>query len=316
VVADVAQLVNAVAGMRCQKTHTNRPSPTTNLKNTSGKPKPCGMIAAPVLEQMIKIDFYPGTHGNFLEYVTNVYIMQTNPGKTGLIDSLGAAHDVDVEYQRERVVYNHHYSLFDEPFAEDDTVIRITANVDDDEMWFIALTNCIHRAGNIGFETRILEVPEEVRAIPAQHRNNWYAKFNERETYTGYQKWQAAPGAVFDFPFSDFYSFPTFCKRLNSLAGFLDQTFFPDARLYQLWNELMGKNQGLQSYNKCHKILDAVYANQSYKIDCDIIEQAWINYNLSKSVRMYSGSVFDNDEFPNDAQLIYAEIQQHLKHLR
>ena len=265
---------------------------------------------------MIKIDFYPGTHGNFLEYVANVYIMQTNPGSGELIDHMGAAHAADDAYKQNRVIHNYHYSLFKEPFEPDDVVIRITARLDDDELWFIALTNCIHRAGNLGMDQRLQEVPAEIRVVPHLHRNNWYAKFNEREIYTGYQQWQSSSGSVFEFPLSDFYSYPALIKRLNALAFFLDQTFFPDQRLYQLWHELMHKNQGLQSYNKCSKILDAIFANQSCEIDCDIIEQAWINYNISQAVRMYSGTVFDSDEYPKNTQDIYKEIQQHLDQLK
>jgi len=33
---------------------------------------------------MIKIDFHGSTHGHFLEYVSNVYIMQTTPSQRNI----------------------------------------------------------------------------------------------------------------------------------------------------------------------------------------------------------------------------------------
>ena len=48
---------------------------------------------------MIKIDFHGGTHGHFLEYVANVYIMQTTPSQASIFKPPAySAHAADENY--------------------------------------------------------------------------------------------------------------------------------------------------------------------------------------------------------------------------
>ena len=56
--------------------------------------------------------------------------------------------------------------------------------------------------------------------------------------------------------------------------------------------------------------------NQPAVIDCDSIEEAWLNYMIAKSCRLYTGPMFEQEQYPTDAQEIYAIIQQHLETLK
>lgn len=266
---------------------------------------------------MIKIDFHGSTHGHFLEYVSNVYIMQTDPGSGDLFNANGAAHAVDTTYLKNRQIECGHFSSSNVKFKDTDQVIRITIDPTDDRQFFIALTNLMYRAGDVGVEKQLLVIPDTVRENPITYRNNWYSKFNERNNYGDfYKEFIKIDQPRVEFPFTAFYSFPEFCKSLNDLAVFLNQTFFPDQSLFDLWEKFIQMNQGIQSYNKCNMILEHIFANRNMVIDCTVIEQGWINYNLSKMCRMYHGSIFEHEQYPTNTQDVYQEVEQHLEYLR
>jgi hypothetical protein len=121
---------------------------------------------------------------------------------------------------------------------------------------------------------------------------------------------------VFNFDFGAFFSFEKFCTELTQLAEFLDQTFFPDTSLYNLWAQFMQYNQGWQSYIKCDQILQDIFAINISDIDCTVIEQGWLNYKLSKICKIYNGSMFEGTQYPAHTQLVYSEICNHLAQLR
>ena len=281
------------------------------------------LVNGPAGTTVIKIDFRPGTHGNFLEYVSNIWIMQTDPGHSTLFTHTGASHNADNSYRTNRLIKSGHFTTAQGRasglvIGDSDTVIQIGLDdLEDNELFLIALTNLVYRAGDIGYEGSLEFIPEQVRSHRALLRNDWYSKFNENSRYLEtFSAFDPIPNPVFNFPLKSFYSYGNFCTKLNELAFFLDQTFFPDERLYKLYQEFMTKNHGWHSYKKCSQLLEDVLGNKSSPIDCDSIEEAWLNYMIAQSCRLYTGPMFDNDSYPADAQEIYAIIQQHLETLR
>jgi len=264
----------------------------------------------------IKIDFHGSTHGHFLEYVSNVYIMQTTPSRANIFKpTTYSAHNRDHHYLKDRVITCGHFSVANK-IKNDDTVIRILMP-HTDNMFFIAVTNLMHKAGDVGFEKQQLSIPEDIRNNPAEYRNNWYSKFNQRDEYANYyNNFSTISNSVFEFPFDAFFSYKDFCIALCNLADFLNQSFFPNHSLYNLWSEFIQYNQGWQSFNKCNQIIDGMFSNQNIKIDCTIIEQGWINFNLSKMCKMYQGPMFDDVAYPADTAIAYNSIQSHLSLLR
>lgn len=269
---------------------------------------------------MIKIDFHGSTHGHFLEYVTNVYIMQTAPSQISIFKPpTYSAHAPDQNYLKNRLIYCGHYSDPTCPFkiANNDKVIRIIIDTTDDNMFFVSLTNLMFKAGDVGFDRQLLSIPEHIRKNKVEHRNNWYTKFNERNIYANfYTSFAPLDNPVFNFRFESFFSFKDFCTELEGLSMFLNQTFFPDASLYKLWSEFINYNQGWQSYTKCNQLLEHTFSKKFSNINCTVIEEGWINYNLSKICRMHSGPVFDQEIYPPDTDLLYKIIQDHLNSLR
>lgn len=270
---------------------------------------------------MIKIDFHPGTHGHFLEYVSNIYIMQTLAGSADIFNDItGSAHCMDSEYNQNRMIYQGHWSdpsYTDLKLDSNDTVIQITVNTSDD-MFFIMYTNLLHRGGDIGLEKQLENIDSDIRANNTAYRNQIYSKFNEREKYSNYFNiLPVISNKLFEFPIESFFSFNFLqCKKLNELAFFLDQTFFPNESLYRLWCTFIEKNQGWNSHLKCNNIIEHIFANRSFEFKCTILEEGWLNYNIAKFCRMYNGAIFDSDDYPLNTRDIYNIIQNHLTGLR
>lgn len=266
---------------------------------------------------MIKIDFHASTHGHFLEYVSNVYIMRTAPSKESIFKPpTYSAHAPDSNYLDNRVIRCGHFSTAPIPFNNNDQVIRIMFDASNDNMFFIALTNLIFKAGDVGFDRQMASIPDSVRNNPVSIRNQWYSRFNEREIFADhYNGFINIDNPVFNFAFESFFSFPDFCKELSSLSHFLNQAFFPDQTLYNLWSNFIEVNQGWQSYIKCNQILEHIFSNSSQDINCNVIEQGWINFNLSKICRLFDGEMFESESYPTDTQDVYRIIQTHLAEL-
>lgn len=269
---------------------------------------------------MIKIDFHGSTHGHFLEYVSNVYIMQTTPSQCSIFKPpTYSAHNPDIHYLNDRMIECGHFSdpNYKLKITDDDQVIRIVINPTDDDTFFIAFTNLMFKAGDVGFEKQLLSIPNSVRDNKIELRNNWYSKFAEREKYANYYtNFLPTSTPVFDFRFEAFFSFKNFCAELGSLANFLNQTFFPDQSLHTLWTEFIARNQGWQSYFKCKQLLEDIFANANKTIDCTLLEEAWINYSLSKMCKLYDSTLSEQESYPTDTQQVYKIIQQHLGSLR
>jgi hypothetical protein len=269
---------------------------------------------------MIKIDFHGSTHGHFLEYVANVYIMQTTPSQVSIFKPpTYSAHSPDKYYLKSRIIECGHFSAprFKSSIEPLDTIIRIKLDAFNDNMFFVVLTNLIYKAGDVGFENQMLSIPESIRNDPVSLRNNWYSKFNERELYAShYTNFPSLDNEVFEFTFESFFSFKNFCTELSRLAKFLNQTFYPNQSLYDLWSEFIQVNQGWQSYVKCNHLLDCMLSNVATKVDCTAIEQGWINYNLSKICCMFDGPMFDQVDYPSNTCMIYNTIQNHFVNLR
>ena len=175
----------------------------------------------------IKIDFHGSTHGHFLEYVSNVYIMQTTPSKASIFKPpTMSAHGRDQHYLDARTITCGHFSASN-GIRKKDIVIRIVMPWTDN-MFVIAVTNLMHKAGDIGFEKQQVLIPEDTRNNSVAYRNNWYSKFNQRNEYARYYtEFFTIANSVFEFPFEAFFSYKDFCIALGNLADFLNQSFFP-----------------------------------------------------------------------------------------
>lgn len=106
---------------------------------------------------MIAIDFVPGTHGHFLEYVCNRFLSDMPPAYTTQLpfDDMGTAHNTSDRYRDNKFFQSAHYYLRpDIDLAGQDLVsIEYTA---EDLLPIIQI--CFLRAGNINIDTDALHV--------------------------------------------------------------------------------------------------------------------------------------------------------------
>jgi hypothetical protein len=98
---------------------------------------------------MIHIDFYPGSHGNYLEFVCNKIAGIT----VGVpFNSKGASHSK--KYIKRKIFHAHHYSFWSKPFKFD-KIIKIQVNHAD---WLQLRQISLLRGGDIGYDNNLLEI--------------------------------------------------------------------------------------------------------------------------------------------------------------
>ena len=266
----------------------------------------------------IALDFAPGLHGHFLEYVTNRYIFDVSE-ITDLFQSSGAVDRISVfeDYQNNKSIDCGHYSwdkiLLDKPFEKH---IFIKHNP---ELDIILLTNIYHRCNHGAANSYDLDSEKIIEFHRStiegeqdwEFKNNWYAKLIERQLDepTAYYKSNLP---TINFNFECFFEFPKFVSELQKVSQFLNMTLRYDSSLYDLWCEFMKRNQGYNLYTQANKILSFAYGNQKYKIPDDWKLHAYINYVLTKSFRIHDGVLHTDNKYPTDTCVLYSIIQHHL----
>jgi len=276
------------------------------------------------METIRKIDFYGGLHGNYLELVINHAIDQnpydiTRPQFT----EDGACHrKIDSDYQPVTVAM--HYSFFNSTFKDTDLIIRIVPDPDD---MLIAVTNSFLRAGDQKFNINDLETNTIEKLLPlakatnflntltrdhgemknyprAILRNYFYSMFadpaNGIEMMT---KWLPAKH-YHNFAFKSFFDITHFFQSLQKVAKFVNQEFLPSRNLVDLHVEFLKLNQGYQSQCTCNKVMEAIITNQSIPIELNIIEEAWINYKISRTFNLYAVPELETNNYPTDTKTV------------
>lgn len=262
---------------------------------------------------MIYLDFFSGSHGHFLEYVINTWL-HTGPRVHNIFTEHGSCHQIrkDKDYMAHRIVKAAHYTEFNISQNIPTKLIRI--NINQDWTNWIYQINVMSRAGDIPLEKKVKLTLESVRHSPSKFRNEWYAKFNS--TVNGYHlpgNWRWPDAAVFEFSMESLFDLVEFYNELYRLAEFLEITFVPDQELSDLLEEFLTKNQGWQHYKECKHLVHATIAGNNIEFFSNEISQALINSLLSKSVGLFDGELFDNDDYPTTTGQIWNIMDQHLK---
>jgi hypothetical protein len=270
---------------------------------------------------MIALDFAPGMHGHFLEYVINHYIFQ-GIKLDNIFQSSGAADIINVhtEYQDAKIVYCGHYSSFGNHW--NDTTNKVIFIRHNSELDFVLLTNIYHRCHPVAGQ----HFDFDVELIKRYHRdfmlsdslnewqlkNNWFAKLSERhfDHAICYPKTDLS---VFEFDFACFFDFVKFVKELQRVSEFVDMTLVYDSSLYDLWEEFLSRNQGYKLYTEANNIVAHSCADRPCVIPNDWKLHAYLNYTMSKSFRLCDGVLHSDQPYPTDARELYKIIAQHLE---
>jgi hypothetical protein len=270
---------------------------------------------------MIALDFAPGLHGHFLEYVINHYIFR-GVKLDDIFQSSGAVDRINVhaEYQKSKAVHCGHYSSFDNAWdARTEQVIFIRH---DPELDFVLLTNIYHRCHPVAAQQFDFDA-EKIKQYHSdfmlsdgtnewQLKNNWFAKLDERHFYhtTCYPKTDLS---VFEFDFVCFFNFVKFVKELQRVSEFVNLTFVHDSSLYDLWKEFLSRNQGYKLYTEANNIMTHACGDRSCVIPNDWKLHAYLNHVMSRSFRLCDGVLHSDQPYPTDARELYKIITQHLE---
>lgn len=267
---------------------------------------------------MILIDFAPGLHGHFLEFVINRYIFGVEHSLDSIFQSTGAAHVINVDpvYQKNKIVEGHHYSSLmnnKEYKTQFDKIIFIKHNSKFD---FVLLVNIFYRChpdavrvsdidGDliVEFHTQLIGN----NATDIDLRNNWFAKLNERH-FAEFEKRAESNVPVFDFDFGSFFSLNEFLQELERTATYLDMTVKFDLSLVELYNEFIVRNQGYELYSCANKLLNHVYNNHDVEIPNDWKLHAYMNNIISKIFRIHNGILFEAEVYPTNTTQVYKII--------
>lgn len=177
--------------------------------------------------------------------------------------------------------------------------------------------NC--RAGDIPADKKNLVIPADVRESAAQLRQDYYSKFLFAEC--GYPvpnstAWKAGTdNNSCEITMSSMYDIVDFYKALSQVADFLEQTFMPDNSLYSTWKKFVDLNHGLCSWKKCQEIFEHVVSQQSVDVRLKTHEEALLNVLFTQAFKIYSGPLFEMDQWPTSTLDIYHLLKTHLTDL-
>lgn len=277
-----------------------------------------------------KIDFYGGTHGNFLELVVNHAIDQNDYdiSQPQFVDN-GACH-AKISSSYVPITVCHHYSMYKIPFKDTDYVVRIVPKQSD---MLIAVINSFLRAGdqtldieNLEVDTRrkMMELPklsDFLKTLTNNHgladsysrkilRHYFEAMFNDPDNGLNvFTDWVPAQ-KVHHFDFFTFFHIEHFFESLQKIAQFYNLEFRPSESLIRLHEEFLERNQGWHSHLKCSKILECIVKKQTVDIKLNVIEEAWISYRISKIFNLYELPCLQQDQFPSTTEEIIKDIDK------
>lgn len=252
------------------------------------------------------IDFHGASHGHFLEYLINSWIYN-GPRVDKVFTEPGTSHmpGRDKRYVSSRKIHCGHFSeeIRRGP-SSPGKLVRIT--VDSEWGKWIHVINIMHRIGDITLEKSYSLIPDQVVASPAKLRNEWFDKLS-RDDYSQII-WKWPEFSFFEFPMESLYNCFDLYRTMHDCAKFLELKFSPDVEFYQVWQEFLEKNQGLQIYNSSQKIISCALGKISMDFQASVPEQALINLMLSKAVGMYDGALFENDQYPTNTLEMWEHI--------
>ena len=223
----------------------------------------------------------------------------------------------------------HHWSWFERKFESVDKVIRIVPEEND---MLIGFTNSYLRVGDetvdlnnlendtltklnlvkkgqtlINTITRNLGVKQHYSRF--EIRNLFYSMLNDKQYGVDlYRSFTPGDYQFYNFPFRSFFDIGEFYYQLNEIAKFLDLNFYPTTELASLHNEFLEKNQGYYSEKRCKELWKEILLENDVKFNLNILEEAWINWQISRSFRCFDLDELWSDNYPDSTKKISQAI--------
>jgi hypothetical protein len=271
--------------------------------------------------QKFVIDFAPGLHGHFLEYVINRYIFKVSAEIDSIFQSSGACHTINTDacYQSGKMIHKGHYSSYKSAYPEHtEKIVFIQHNPHLD---FILLTNIYYRCHPDSLNTTDFNV-EEIKQLhnsmmflgsSPELKNNWYAKLMQHHFHQAdlHLKTQLP---VLNFNFQSFFTLNDFLFEIRKIADFLEHTFAFDNSLVFLWKEFIQRNQGYNAWVNGTQLFENIVSGVDTPIDDDWKMHAYINYRISKVFKLYEHvDLFSLGNYPTRTKQVHDIIIDHVK---
>lgn len=252
----------------------------------------------------IYIDFYGGTHGHFLKFLINRFILRLPEYKDlDPFTAAGTAH-AQPDLSDPKLLIGHYSEKdFHLPAIYKDLVIQILFNIDTDR--YALVYNSHYRSGQN--QSQILNDLLKSRfesTTKKEIRNEIYSQI----LFAGKGQFVTHTALKFFVQFSDFADKDTLKQKLISLAELLNLkiTFEGFDNIYNKFYELSG---GLKSQSNVENIFQLLIDDEKKNINFNIFEEAYLNTLITKHFDIYSDiSVFD-EEYPQTTIDISKEIK-------
>lgn len=299
---------------------------------------------------MIHIDYTGGSYGNFLAYIINRYIYQLESANFYPFNKDGAAHVTTADYIDKSLVtakhYSHNLKYFSDPvnFSKDDVLIRIY--VDRPNIYHV-FYNGVVRAGGFSLDIDHPEIDtiKKLEALRKDKKDNPHSllklnydhiikEFGLRKNYprSGLRNFYYATLREDEFGLDlmnnfinfdvrstiyvqvqSFLSLNEFIKELTKIALVVNRRFNYDKSFIDMYNNFINKNEGWSSQIKCNKIINDILLGNSVDIKVNILEEAWINCNITQMFDIHEGIECFADNYPVNTKVIHDQIIERLK---
>jgi hypothetical protein len=273
------------------------------------------------------VDFAPGLHGHFLEYVLNRYIFGVDVQVKSIFQSTGACHPIntDAVYQDKKLVDRGHYSAFGYAYPLGSKKIIFIDH--DPELDFIMLCNIYYRCHPDSVKAEdynveeIKELHESMTFLGRRGRDNytdqdlkndWYAKLVERH-FDHANRQPVTDLPVLKFKLKSFFNLYDFLLEIRATADFLEHTFLFDRSLITLWQEFINRNQGYQLWTESRELFSSIASGADENIVNDWKIHAFLNYQISKVFHLYDHPrLFAQETYPTSTREIHDIVADHV----
>lgn len=258
---------------------------------------------------MIAIDFVAGSHGHYLEYVTNRFVAGV-PSDFSPFNANSASHTRPADYYDRAVFVAEHY--YEKGVPNQSRIVRITFDTSD----LLALSSVsLHRAGDYGIDNNLLEqdtyhklknidyeyLIERINThypeadISAESPNcerhilREYFKFGFRdpEQHGLMQEMRklsyTADRDMFDFALQDLYDMARYVHRMQQLNIWYGGSDLDLDSMQELHSEFLRRQIYRQHHVICDRIINAVVKGQNIEIPpLTLFQESYINGRLEK----------------------------------
>jgi hypothetical protein len=270
---------------------------------------------------MVYIDYFGGTHGQFLEFLIAKHIFRLPEYENWVpFKDLGVSHLKPMlpwEY-----VCADHFTYF--PFSgikikDDPNNLLINIRSEYEHLQDIFVFNAWQRAGELpvnffDIDSVLTKIKPEFQVENSRSfvRNIIYSQIREESFIDTSNNFNKHNIPLIIVKFHNFYVYDAFLLELEKIANATTGVLIKN-NLEQEWQMFMELNTGYHLKLKLDKIFSCILEDKDISINLDIYEEANINSRITKLFNIHNDiGVFEND-YPTNTFLIAKDIKQVMK---